>query len=265
MAVLSNSDRQIVTLSARPPHNYYSGCTLETRYPDSKPSLPISTPFPPHGGIGGADEVTSYYDHFLTTGSAHDTADDVNNATTTSSDGLINNRTSPEDGRDALLPFDSDWPNAENFPYNFTGYNDTEVFNASAGGGARHGGSLENDLEQDADYSDDVERMFEDGADGASTTVRMRRSLATPMHVKHDNLGTVLVTCNNIGGFTSSRERWWYIAIANCGSRKGLDLKYKFRLTNGPPGDFWHEHFSADEMCEFDASCLMRKTCALCF
>lgn len=59
------------------------------------------------------------------------------------------------------------------------------------------------------------------------------------------------MSCRNIGGFTSSRERWWYIAIANCGSQKGLDVRYKFRMTNGPPGDFWHEHFSADEMCKY--------------
>lgn len=60
----------------------------------------------------------------------------------------------------------------------------------------------------------------------------------------------LIVVCHNVGGFTSSRERWWYIAIGNCGSQKGIDIKYKFRMTNGPPGDFWHEHFSADEMCK---------------
>lgn len=249
MVVLSNSERQIVTLSARPPHNYYSGCTLDTRYPDSKPSLPISTPFPPHGGIGGADEVTSYYDHFLTTGSTvQPLVGDLNATTTTSDDGYHNSSNSENE---SALPFDNAWLNVESLAdvYNFTGYNETEVFNASAAdvvGGPRHGGSLENGIEHDAVYRGDVEQMFDGG-----TTVRMRRSLATPMQFKREGVGTVTVTCNNIGGFTSSRERWWYIAIANCGSRKGLDLKYKFRLTNGPPGDFWHEHFSADEMCKF--------------
>ncbi|EAA00571.4 AGAP012225-PA, partial [Anopheles gambiae str. PEST] len=59
----------------------------------------------------------------------------------------------------------------------------------------------------------------------------------------------LIVSCSNFGSFTSSRERWWYIAIANCdGAGRGLDVKYRFRMTNGPPGDFWHEHFSADEM-----------------
>ncbi|CRL08386.1 CLUMA_CG021397, isoform A [Clunio marinus] len=61
----------------------------------------------------------------------------------------------------------------------------------------------------------------------------------------------VYVTCHNAGGFTSARQRWWYIALANCGNAKGMDVRFKFRMTNGPPGDFWHEHFSADEMCKF--------------
>lgn len=38
--------------------------------------------------------------------------------------------------------------------------------------------------------------------------------------------------------------------IANCGANRGIDVRFKFRMTNGPTGDFWHEHFSADEMCK---------------
>nr|XP_032525823.1 transmembrane protein 145-like [Danaus plexippus plexippus] len=56
-----------------------------------------------------------------------------------------------------------------------------------------------------------------------------------------------IVTCRNSRRFRSARERWWFIAISNCGSPKGLDVRYKFLMTNGPSGDFWHEHFSADE------------------
>lgn len=246
MSVLSNSDHQIVTLAARPPHNYYSGCTLQTRYPDAKPPLPISTPFPPHGGIGGADTVTSYYDQFLTP--------DSRSTTTAAPEEASGSGGFSTDG-DLLLLDDA----ADDAPFNFTGFNETDVFNASTAlQGRRHGGSfssLENRLEHDSAYRDDVEQLFaaEPPADGQPTLVRLRRSMPAPMTFKREGVGTVLVTCTNIGGFTSSRERWWYIAIANCGSRKGLDLKYKFRLTNGPPGDFWHEHFSADEMCEFIA------------
>ena len=31
---------------------------------------------------------------------------------------------------------------------------------------------------------------------------------------------------------------------------QGLSMQYKFVMTNGQPGDYWHEHFSADEFCE---------------
>uniref|UniRef100_A0A8W7PGF6 GPR180-like N-terminal domain-containing protein n=1 Tax=Anopheles coluzzii TaxID=1518534 RepID=A0A8W7PGF6_ANOCL len=59
----------------------------------------------------------------------------------------------------------------------------------------------------------------------------------------------LIVSCSIFGSFTSSRERWWYIAITNCdGAGRGLHVKYRFRITNGPPGDFWHKHFSADDI-----------------
>ncbi|KAF0290831.1 Transmembrane protein 145 [Amphibalanus amphitrite] len=50
--------------------------------------------------------------------------------------------------------------------------------------------------------------------------------------------------------FISSRERWWFIAVSNCDSEKGLDLKYDFLMTNGPEENSWLYHFSADEMLE---------------
>ncbi|XP_026739984.1 transmembrane protein 145-like [Trichoplusia ni] len=57
----------------------------------------------------------------------------------------------------------------------------------------------------------------------------------------------LMVTCHNSRRFRSARERWWFIAISNCDNNKGLDVRYKFLMTNGMDGDFWHEHFSADE------------------
>ncbi|KAJ0182943.1 hypothetical protein K1T71_000919 [Dendrolimus kikuchii] len=57
----------------------------------------------------------------------------------------------------------------------------------------------------------------------------------------------LVVSCHNSRRFRSARERWWFIAISNCESGKGLDVRYKFLMTNGPDGDFWHQHFSADE------------------
>ncbi|XP_044764553.1 transmembrane protein 145 [Coccinella septempunctata] len=55
------------------------------------------------------------------------------------------------------------------------------------------------------------------------------------------------VICHNGRSFTSSRERWWFVALSNCKSHKGIHVKYRILMTNGPPGDYWHEHLSADE------------------
>ncbi|XP_045770130.1 uncharacterized protein LOC123870766 [Maniola jurtina] len=64
---------------------------------------------------------------------------------------------------------------------------------------------------------------------------------------KNEKMERFIVSCHNSRRFRSARERWWFIAISNCDSPKGLDIRYKFLMTNGPSGDFWHEHFSADE------------------
>ncbi|RZC37360.1 transmembrane protein 145 [Asbolus verrucosus] len=55
------------------------------------------------------------------------------------------------------------------------------------------------------------------------------------------------INCHNARKFRSARERWWFIAISNCNGNKGIHVKYKILMTNGPPGDYWHEQFSADE------------------
>ncbi|CAG9769967.1 unnamed protein product [Ceutorhynchus assimilis] len=55
------------------------------------------------------------------------------------------------------------------------------------------------------------------------------------------------INCHNSRRFRSSRERWWFIAVSNCNETKGIDINYQLLMTNGPPGDYWHEHFSADE------------------
>lgn len=129
--------------------------------------------------------------------------------------------------------------------------NDTDVFNVTDEGAfvllARdnNDGLLNgNRLENDTSFQADVEELFSESS--TENNVRVRRSNGL---WSRENTGTIIISCTNAGGFTSQRERWWYIAIANCGSDKGIDIKYRFRMTNGPQGDFWHEHFSADEMC----------------
>lgn len=51
---------------------------------------------------------------------------------------------------------------------------------------------------------------------------------------------------------THSHKALWHKWIHITGILlQGLSLRYKFLMTNGPPGDYWHEHFSADEFCEW--------------
>lgn len=59
------------------------------------------------------------------------------------------------------------------------------------------------------------------------------------------------VRCNSYREFRSSRPRWWFIAISECHSDKGLNISYYISLTNAEPGSFWREHFSADEFCNY--------------
>ncbi|CAG5096211.1 Similar to tmem145: Transmembrane protein 145 (Xenopus laevis) [Cotesia congregata] len=53
--------------------------------------------------------------------------------------------------------------------------------------------------------------------------------------------------CTSYREFRSSRPRWWFIVLADCSSKSGLNVSYDMSLTNGESGSFWREHFSADE------------------
>ncbi|CAH0549265.1 unnamed protein product [Brassicogethes aeneus] len=76
--------------------------------------------------------------------------------------------------------------------------------------------------------------------------IKRRSILNNSPPIKNLRIGRIVV-CHNARRFRSSRERWWYMAISNCNATKGIHVKYKILMTNGPPGDYWHEHFSADE------------------
>ncbi|XP_046142437.1 transmembrane protein 145-like isoform X1 [Osmia bicornis bicornis] len=56
-----------------------------------------------------------------------------------------------------------------------------------------------------------------------------------------------ITRCSSYRRFRSSRPRWWFIALADCSSKNGLNVSYWISLTNAPHGNFWKEHFSADE------------------
>ena len=55
--------------------------------------------------------------------------------------------------------------------------------------------------------------------------------------------------CRGSRTFLSRRERWWFIALSNCASRRGLRLRYRFVMTNGNTTSNWNRHFSADQLC----------------
>lgn len=57
--------------------------------------------------------------------------------------------------------------------------------------------------------------------------------------------GVKNLVCDGDRKFRSDRERWWYIALSNCKSTKGLLVKYRLEMTNGD--NKWAKHFSADE------------------
>lgn len=57
---------------------------------------------------------------------------------------------------------------------------------------------------------------------------------------------SVWTVCESAREFESSRERWWYIAVSNCDTKKGLRLKYSLEMTND--GGSWLRHFSADQL-----------------
>jgi len=62
---------------------------------------------------------------------------------------------------------------------------------------------------------------------------------------KQESLGVDTLICDGDRRFKSGRERWWYIALSNCESPKGLLIKYRLEMTNGE--NYWGKHFSADE------------------
>lgn len=246
LSVLSRIDNQIVKLSARSPDNVLSGCTILPK--NSQKPLTILYP----STTEHPNEFSTQPDNESEYASTESIFDKYLKRTTVQI---------PNGNRESksLYNITDEMQNNELQER----FNDTEVFNATSKNDSRNGGGLffkhdvgfENELENTTEYKLDVEELFEPSKknehlddDYESTDNRQRRS--NPVTFR-SNRETFVVKCHNAGSFISSRERWWFIAIANCGNNKGLDVKYRFKMTNGQSGDFWHEHFSADERCEF--------------
>lgn len=223
VSVLSSGDNQIVTLSAKSPYFIKSGCTMRTAMspPQAMNGQDTTTTAKPTSKKPSEEADSTYFDQFL-------------KSTT---------QTPP-----STNPFSQSSGDSSSTAFGFENFTEVDIedFNSTAPGYKTMVYDQEtqaNDLENSTDFRFDVEEMFDD-----ANSTRTKRQ-AIPRLFDPDRKQTIYISCHNAGGFTSSRPRWWYIALANCGSNKGMDVRYKFRMTNGPLGDFWHEHFSADEMC----------------
>ena len=209
-----------MTLSARSPYYIKSGCTLRTSPSKNQATEQSTSTESSQSTRKSSDDLDStYFDKFLKSPTEMPTPmDDQNSSFTYSTE-------------ENFTFTDVD---IENFNFTDSDYK-TLIYDQS---------SQDNNLENTTEYRADVEEMFEN--DNLNRTKRQ----ALPRFFDQNKKQTIIVSCHNTGTFTSARQRWWYIVLANCGSNKGIDVKFKFKMTNGPPGDFWHEHFSADEMCK---------------
>lgn len=245
VSVLSEMDNQIVTLSAKSPYFLKSGCSLRTsatpenEFPPSTSTSTTESPHSSHEPLPDADPT--YFDHFLkTTPQQSDTTAASPSASTTIDFSVL---TSTE------MTGSSSTSNLESFTdveideFNKTSPNfKTMIFDQ---------GTQDNELENTTEFLADVEEMFD--LPKFLLLNRTKRQSATG---EASEKRRIYVSCHNAGGFTSSRQRWWYIALANCDTKGsgGIDVRFRFRMTNGAVGDFWSEHFSADEMCKLCCS-----------
>jgi hypothetical protein len=231
VSVLSEVDNQIVTLSAKSPYFMKSGCTLRSTASSMNNNGKLQTTSTtttelPHPILPETDP--NYFDHFLkTTSQSYESSTQPSFTSTSSSSSETSSSSHLENFADLEIDdFNKTSPNFKSM-----------VFDQEA---------QDNNLENTTEFMMDVEEMFED----ASSTMFINRTKRQADSQGNNEKKTIFVSCHNAGGFTSSRQRWWYIALANCGNGKGIDVRYKFRMTNGAVGDFWSEHFSADEMCK---------------
>ncbi|XP_055304371.1 transmembrane protein 145-like isoform X2 [Sitodiplosis mosellana] len=245
LSVLSRIDNQIVTLSARSPDSRTSGCTI---LPKNSQKQPIPAP------------ATTLTPIELTT--LPENESEIA-ATETIFDKFLRRTTVLPTGHRQVKSLDNITEEIQDneFSESMETFNETEVFNSTSQHGSRKNGGglyykhdvgLENVLENTTEYKVDVEELFEpqkksERIDYDDNSLDERQPRSNPTLSFRPNRETYIVRCHNTGTFISSRERWWFIAVANCGNNKGLDIKYRFRMTNGNTGDFWHEHFSADE------------------
>ncbi|XP_035456493.2 uncharacterized protein LOC118280519 [Spodoptera frugiperda] len=221
---------QIIRLSHWYPDTEYSGCIITKHNKELPAAKSTTTPIatdPPAKKPKNSTKLTppepSYYDQFLKTTTRDPKAITDPNTNTTWFE---------------LLPTDG----------NFTTMTpEDELWESIAPGNGSHFENLKDDVEILFENENRSGHKIKRSLDLYERYRRRRlnaepKALASQSEKEH-----LMVSCHNSRRFRSARERWWFIAISNCESSKGLDVRYKFLMTNGPDGDFWHEHFSADE------------------
>ncbi|XP_050678257.1 transmembrane protein 145-like [Leptidea sinapis] len=230
-AVLNKGGQnQMIKLSHWYPDTEYSGCVVtraDKELPAAKSTTTTKTKLPPkpksNSNPNNAVPDLGYYDQFLKTTSksfteTNSTTNDTESKTTWYELQATDEFSTTE------IPDEELWENI----------------------GPLKNSTVENLM--------DVELLF----DGNNTGHKIKRSielyerfrrrrLQSETGLNDEQTTKMVVSCRNSRRFRSARERWWFIAISNCDSPKGLDVRYKFLMTNGAADDFWHHHFSADE------------------
>jgi hypothetical protein len=173
VAVLSPLDNQIVTLSAKSPNFIKSGCTLRSSREASRESS-TTTAKPPKKTTEEYD--STYFDQFLK-------PSPVTSTEQSSTTEFLTNFTDV-----GLEDFASASPDFKNM-----------VFDQEA---------QDNNIENSTDFKLDVEELFDKND---SSENRTKRQIFTRSY--EDRKQTIYVSCHNAGGFTSARQRWWYIAL----------------------------------------------------
>lgn len=206
VAVLSETDNQIVTLSAKSPHFLRSGCSLRTSATpqhDFPPTSSSTTAEPAHSHADALpDADPTYYDHFLATSTSsaqQPTSDASAISPLTSIDfGVLTSTEMSGSSSTANLESFADTEEIEEFNKHIK----TMIFDQ---------GTQENDLENTTAFLSDVEEMFEVPQLELINRTKRQASASDDSGEKR----RIYVSCHNAGGFTSSRQRWWYIALAS--------------------------------------------------
>lgn len=172
----------IVLFVAKSPYFIKSGCTLRTASSPNREAP--TTQKPTQSSSKKSPEDSSYFDQFLKT--------TISNSQS-STESSLNDISSTTFGTGNFTDVD-----IEDFNTTVSGFR-TMVFDQE---------TQDNNLENTTDFKLDVEEMFDDVENTGSN--RTKRQIFTRSY-ENDRKQVIYVSCHNAGGFTSARQRWWYM------------------------------------------------------